>query len=156
MLRKRSLGLVFVILFTAIVGRAQMQGYPQMPGEKLDATVALDRALKTSSLPFKGKPFHAVMEIGTSGVPYSGRVEVWWINSTKYRLAISSPKFSQIKIVDGDRVKERNKRRRLLSALAGGFCFSHNRSASHGGTFPRQWRGGDGWRSNDKKLPAPR
>jgi len=79
----------------------------QVP-ERVNGDVALDRALKTSSLTFEGKPFHALMEIGTAGEEYSGRIEFWWVNAAKYHLAISSPKFSQIKTVNGDRVFEKN------------------------------------------------
>ena len=47
------------------------------------------------------------MEIGSNG-PYSGQIEVWWLNPTTYRLAITSPKFSQVKVVNGDRVQEKD------------------------------------------------
>ena len=87
---------------------AQMPGFSQVQGEKVDGEVALDRALKTSSLTFEGKPFHAVIEIGTAGTAYSGRVEVWWVNETKYRLVVKSPQFGQEKTVNGDRVSEKN------------------------------------------------
>ena len=81
-------------------------GFPS--GERVDADAALDRALKTSSLTYDGKPFHAVVEIGTPGDEYSGRVEVWWAAPEVYKLQISSPKFSQQKIVNGDKVWERD------------------------------------------------
>src|ERR1700722_16016817 len=87
---------------------AQMPGFLPVQGERVDAEVALDRALQKSSLTFQGKPFHAVMEIGAQGTAYSGRVEVWWINHSKYRVALTSPQFSQEKIVNGDRVSERD------------------------------------------------
>ena len=62
MLRVSQRWLLITFLFASAVARAQMAGHPQMPGEKLNGTVALDRALKASSLTFKGKPFHAIME----------------------------------------------------------------------------------------------
>lgn len=74
----------------------------------MDADAALDRALKKSSLTFQGKPFHAVMEIGPVGTPYSGHIELWWLNSAKYRLVMTSPQFSQTRIVNGDRIQEKN------------------------------------------------
>ena len=80
----------------------------QCRARKVDADAALDRALKTSSLTFKGKPFHAVMEIGKTGEDYSGRVEVWWVDGTKYRVVVTSPKFSQERVVSGDRVSEKD------------------------------------------------
>ncbi|WP_263385718.1 hypothetical protein [Granulicella arctica] len=84
-----------------------MQGLPQMQGERIDGSVAIDRALKSSSLTEDGKPFHALMEIGAQG-PYSGQIEAWWLSPTKYRLAIASPKFTQIKVVNGDQVQEKD------------------------------------------------
>ncbi|CAN5669163.1 hypothetical protein BH10ACI4_BH10ACI4_34870 [soil metagenome] len=103
-----------ICLFTLLALRslaavAQMPNYSPIPaGEKIDAEAALDRALKTSSLTFQGKPFHAVMEIGTAGTLYSGRVEVWWAGETKYKLIVTSPQFSQEKVVNGDLVSEKD------------------------------------------------
>jgi hypothetical protein len=77
-------------------------------GERVSVNDALDRALKTSSLTVQGKPFHAVMEIGTAGAEYSGRVEVWWLKDSVYKVQIGSPKFSQVKVVNGDRVWEKD------------------------------------------------
>jgi hypothetical protein len=87
---------------------AQFPGFAQMPGEKMDGPVALDRALKASTLTFQGKPFHALMEIGATGTPYSGGIEVWWVTATKYHIAITSPSFSQMKTVNGNEVQEKN------------------------------------------------
>jgi hypothetical protein len=78
-----------------MAGLAQMPGFPQVSGEKVDADVALDQALKASSLTYEGKPFHAVMEIGDAGTEYSGRVEVWWVGESKYRVVMHSPKFAR-------------------------------------------------------------
>jgi hypothetical protein len=80
-----------IVLFP-LLGWAQMPGFAPVQGERVDAEVALDRALQKSSLTFQGKPFHAVMEIWAQGIAYSGRVEVWWINDSKYRVALTSPK----------------------------------------------------------------
>jgi hypothetical protein len=74
--------------------------------EKVNSDVALDRALKTSSLTFEGKPFHAVMKIGKDGQEYSGRIEFWWVNSTKYRVAVRSPSFNRTTTVNRERVSE--------------------------------------------------
>ena len=96
------------LLVCSMAGWAQMPGFPQVQGERVDADTALDRALKSSSLTYEGKPFHAVMEIGTAGTEYSGRLEVWWVDQSKYRVILTSPKFSQKKVVNGDRVFEKN------------------------------------------------
>ena len=75
-------------------------------GNRLDASVALDRSLRNSSLTTDGQPFHAIVEIGTANSPFSGRIEIWWVAPAKYRVAMSSPSFSQLRIVNGVQVKE--------------------------------------------------
>ena len=79
-----------------------------MQFDKVPADAAIDRSLKESSLTYDGEPFHAILDIGKTGEDYSGHIELWWVNATKYRLAITSPKFSQTKIVNGDRVQEKD------------------------------------------------
>lgn len=82
-----------------------MPGFAPMPGERMDGSVAIDRALKSSSLTYDGKPFHALLAIGAGG-PHSGSVEVWWVSGSKYHLVITSPGFSQTKTVNGSQVQE--------------------------------------------------
>jgi hypothetical protein len=82
--------------------------FPQPQGERLSADIGLERALRTSSLTDDGKPFHAVLEIGQSGEIYSSRVEVWWAAAKKYKSVVTSPAFSQTRIVNGDQVMETN------------------------------------------------
>jgi hypothetical protein len=79
---------------------------PQPQGDRVDATTALARALKTSSLTDDGKPFHAVLMIGDQNSPWSGRVEVWWAATGKYKTVIASPAFSQTRIVNSALVQE--------------------------------------------------
>ncbi len=76
--------------------------------KRITTDEALDQALNASSLTTNGKPFHAVLEIGKPGGEYSGRVEVWWQAPQMYKLQITSPKFSQTKIVNGDAVNEKD------------------------------------------------
>ena len=102
----RSLAVGLVVC--SMAGWAQMPGFPQAQGEPVAADTALDRALKASSLTFEGKPFHAVMEIGDAGSEYSGRVEIWWVGDSKYRVVSHSPNFNQERIVNGDKVFEKN------------------------------------------------
>jgi hypothetical protein len=101
-----------IVFLSLVVGllplHAQFSNFPQVQGERVDADEALNRALKTSSLTDGGKPFHAVLAIGVSGSPYSGRVEVWWAAAKKYKTVISSPTFSQTRIVNGVQVMETN------------------------------------------------
>jgi hypothetical protein len=100
--------IALTVVLCAGGGHSQVTSLSQLPGEKVDPGAALDRGLKISSLTVEGKPFHAVLEIGTAGNPYSGRVEVWWVDVAKYRESIESPGFNQTKIVNGDRVEEKD------------------------------------------------
>jgi hypothetical protein len=87
---------------------AQFSNFPQAQGERIDADAAISRALQASSLTNGGKPFHVVLMIGTSGSPYSGRVEVWWAAKDRYKVVTTSPAFNQTRIVNGARVMETN------------------------------------------------
>ncbi|MDR3724470.1 MAG: hypothetical protein P4K83_08295 [Terracidiphilus sp.] len=97
-----------VILFTGGLLRlsGQIPYPPQFQGERVDFDTALTRSLKTSSLVEEGKPFHAILAIGSPDSPFSGRVEVWWAAADKYKSVISSPAFSQTRIVNGSQVME--------------------------------------------------
>ena len=108
MLKRRLSRLLFCAFLCSFSLQAQIVGFPAIQGERTDADAAMKRALKRSSLTFEGKPFHAVMDIGTEGEEYSGRVEVWWISDSKYRVVLKSPKFSQERVVNGDAVLENN------------------------------------------------
>src|SRR5882762_10177125 len=92
--------LVVGAMLCSLSCRAQFASSNSMQGERVDADTALNRALRSSSLTFDGKPFHAVMEIGTKGMEYSGSVEVWWIDKSKYRLVVNSTAFNQEMIVN--------------------------------------------------------
>src|ERR1017187_5743389 len=99
--------LTCLLLLTAVSSiSGQFPGFPQSQGERVDADTALNRALTTSSLTEKGKPFHAVLVIGSEKSPYSGRVEVWWAAKQKYKTVLASPTFSQTRIVNGADVME--------------------------------------------------
>jgi hypothetical protein len=101
-----------IMLFCGLSGLAplwaQFVNFPQIQGERVDSNVAINRALKNSSLTEAGKPFHAVLEIGDAGSPYRGRVEAWWAGPQKYKTIITSPTFSQTRIVNGTQAMETN------------------------------------------------
>jgi hypothetical protein len=104
----KSLFYVFALsLVCPTAGWARI-GVSPVQGDHIDADTPLNRALKTSSLTYEGTPFHAVMEIGTPGSAYSGKLEVWWAAPSKYRTVLTSSKFSQERIVSGSKVFERN------------------------------------------------
>lgn len=102
--------LLSILLSSFLITSAtsQMQPPPQPKGEPLTASAAIERALKSTSLTTEGKPFHALLQIGDQA-PYTGQVEVWWINPAKYRLSVTSPTFTRIKIVNGNQVQENDK-----------------------------------------------
>jgi hypothetical protein len=90
-----------VIFGYGVAGNAQTNGiqFGKQTIESVSFDVALSRALKSSSLTFAAKPFHAVMEIGSPGDTYSGHIEAWWESEKKYRIDINSPAFHQIEVV---------------------------------------------------------
>jgi hypothetical protein len=99
--------LILAIALSPVLAWSQTLS-PQVQVGGVDPNTALNRALKASSLTFEGKPFHAVMDIGTAGEPFTGRIEVWWVNGSKYRMIITTPKFNQVKTVNEDRVQEKS------------------------------------------------
>lgn len=103
-----SIVLLWLLCCALLPLNAQFSNFPQVQGERVDADKAIDRALRTSSLTDGSKPFHAVLLIGSSGSPYSGRVEVWWAAKDKYKVVTTSPAFSQTRIVNGAQVMETN------------------------------------------------
>jgi hypothetical protein len=91
----------------SIIPAGQADPSRRFQSTAIDWDVALKRSLEVSSLTFSGKPFHAVMEIGTEGTDYSGRIEVWWIKKDRYKIEVRSPKFNQVKTVNGEKVQEK-------------------------------------------------
>jgi hypothetical protein len=105
--RTLCIGLLFLSVGLSQI-RAQFP-FPAPPqGKQVGADTALNRAMENSSLVDKGRPFHAVLTVGVDGGPYSGRVEVWWAAPQTYKSVITSPSFSQTRIVNGDQVMESN------------------------------------------------
>lgn len=75
----------------------------------------IDEALRKSSLVESSKPFHLMMEIRPGRVLFpgheatsdmTGSMEVFWAGPTRYKMVLSSPSFSQTKVVDGPLVEE--------------------------------------------------
>ena len=83
----------------------------QAPPQMISVDDAIERALRSSSLPDHGTPFHALMAISKPGdpnSPFQGTIEVFWLAPTTYRTIVTSATFSQTRIVNGDQVEERN------------------------------------------------
>lgn len=98
---------VLAVACLAVLGRGiapgQMTATPRIPADEV-----FDRVLARNVLTFHGKPFHAVLEIAEEkGDPaYTGAVELFWADSTRYRVHVTSPHFEQTLIVDGKKVQE--------------------------------------------------
>ena len=98
----------FLLLASSSRLYAQFPTNGSMSGERVDTDTAIQRALAKSSLTDDGKPFHAILNIGAAGSPYTGQVEVWWKAPDKYKSVIQSPTFNQIRIVNGSQISEKN------------------------------------------------
>ena len=73
--------------------------------------VAIDRALRHCSLTEGDVPFHLLLDVSPPrGASQDMRVQVelFWVNAATYRTVIRSPRFSQIRIVNGSVVEEHN------------------------------------------------
>ena len=87
---------------------------PNVP--TLPNAVAVDRALRLSSLSEADQPFHLVLDIsprshsaaGTQSDQMRAQVELFWLNGITYRTVIRSRNFNQERIVNGNVVEEHN------------------------------------------------
>jgi hypothetical protein len=81
-------------------------------GNTLSVGDAAERAMQQSRLTLPGsKPFHLQAVIRETGEPnsdYQAKIEEYWVSPTKWKRTIESPDFSQILIVNGDAVSEKN------------------------------------------------
>jgi len=98
--------LALISLLLAIPVAAQMQRPPS-----ITVGDAIQRVQHRSSLTDHGKSFHAVLIISNPRNPnsaYKATIEVFWKNKHTYRTVITSPTFSQTRIVQGDQIEESN------------------------------------------------
>ena len=76
------------------------------------AAEAAEKALKRSQLTQPGgKPFHLIASLTEKDSPnsdYQAKVEMFWVSPTKSRRIITSKNFSQVHVVNGESVFERN------------------------------------------------
>jgi hypothetical protein len=76
------------------------------------AVEASEKALKRSQLTQPGsKPFHLIANLKEKDSPnsdYQAKVEMFWISPEKWRRIITSEKFSQVRVVNGQSVFEQN------------------------------------------------
>jgi hypothetical protein len=81
-------------------------------GASVSLADAAHRALQESSLTSPdSKPFHlraTIAETGEPGSDYHAKIEEYWVSPSKWRRTIESPDFSQVLIVNGDTVYERD------------------------------------------------
>jgi hypothetical protein len=77
----------------------------------LPNVVAIDRALRLSSLTQGEQPFHLVLSVATpehATGDMSAQVELSWLNPLTYRTVIRSRDFTQVRIVNSGVVEEHN------------------------------------------------
>jgi hypothetical protein len=81
-------------------------------GDRISLADAAQRAIQASSLTSPhGKPFHLRVTIAETGEPNSDHraaIEDYWVSPSKWRRTIQSPHFSQILVVNGDAVYEKD------------------------------------------------
>jgi len=74
---------------------------------------AVDNALKQSQLTLPGSaPFHLKATIVNTAHPspdYNAEIEEYWLSPQSWRRTIESPAFSQILVVDGEKISETNR-----------------------------------------------
>lgn len=78
---------------------------------KVSSGEALERALNTTSLTYRGSPFHAILEVSQtndSKSPYQATIEIHWASPSQYRVVATSKTFQQTRIVNGKQVEEDN------------------------------------------------
>ncbi|HMI49961.1 MAG TPA: hypothetical protein VK525_00520 [Candidatus Saccharimonadales bacterium] len=79
---------------------------------RVPAAEAIEKALRKSQLTWPGsKPFHLVASVMETAVPGSApraKIEEYWVSPTKWKRIIESPDFSQVRIVNGDAISEKN------------------------------------------------
>ena len=79
---------------------------------QISVAEASEKALKRSQVTQPGsKPFHLVANLREKDNPnsdYRATVEMFWASPTKWKRVITSEKFSQTRVVNGDRILEQN------------------------------------------------
>lgn len=105
---------IFVGIAAALVVSAAAAGQKPQPVAE-SHTELIAEALRNSSLVNGNTPFHLVLDIHPGKVLFPGHeasedmhgiMEVFWAGPSRYKLILTSPKFSQTKIVDGQAVEE--------------------------------------------------
>ena len=81
-------------------------------GNTISIGDAAEHALQQSRLTLPGsKPFHllaVIREINEPNSDYQAKIEEYWVSPQKWKRTIESPEFSQILVVNGDSVFEKN------------------------------------------------
>lgn len=73
---------------------------------------AMERAVKLSQLTAPGsRPFHlkaTIAELDSPDSDYKAEVEMYWVSGDRWRRTLTSPDFSQVMIVNGEKVAEQD------------------------------------------------
>ena len=80
----------------------------QAPTQPNSSDAILTQAMKLSVLALGHTPFHTTLAVTGPSPQYTASLELWWLAPNQYRLKIASPSFSQLRVVDNDRVSEVN------------------------------------------------
>lgn len=87
--------------------------FAQSQGKSVALSDVAEHAVKQSQLTLPGSPaFHlkvTIVETTNPASEYQANVEEYWTSPDKWRRTIQSPDFSQILVVNGDKVSEQNK-----------------------------------------------
>ena len=101
----------YVIFVLSIFLAAARAFASPAPGDKVKVSDLAEHALQQSQLNRPGgRPFHlqaTLVETTNPKSEYQANIEEYWLAPDKWRRTISSPGFSQILIVDGNRVSEK-------------------------------------------------
>lgn len=110
MVSQSRIGELALLTVALIVTVAQAQT-PSSQNSQL-----LQQSLKQSVLTEGRQPFHLVLEIAPDTTPRAhartgrslmkGRVELFWAAPNRYKLVLTTPEFSQTRVVAGDQVEE--------------------------------------------------
>jgi len=96
---------ILMVLFAAAC-LAKDSNKPKTVGE------GMELASKLSQLTVSGsKPFHlkaTIAELDSPDSDYKAEVEMYWVAPDRWRRSIKSPDFSQIMVVDGEKVSEQD------------------------------------------------
>ena len=102
----RRIQCLFLVCSLVVPGLAKDSPNPKSVAE------AMEQASKLSQLTAPGsKPFHlkaTIAELDSPDSDYKAEVEMYWVSQDRWRRTLKSPDFSQVMVVNGEKVAEQN------------------------------------------------